>query len=372
MRSKPKIFISGLCAAVFLVSVSGCFRVRDTKKYSYEDASEKLLDEATVKEWDGAVPDGMEVRYAVSRRLRMDYEGHLSDTRFEYDKAGRKSAETDVEEKLTVRVSITYNDDGTVAGKEKESTGKKVTGYYQPDYIVSYEYDDDGHLISFSRTVKKDNDTDEPEKSITELEYENGFLVRIDDTEYQYNDTELPYYQYVVEVSDDLNNSYFTVNKCFYDENWVMTSMEKGERTIVYEYDGDGVITGWTSNDRWGRSTFYDADGVFRYEVDADGEMLRRDTYNEYGDIICQENWRDGKYSSKNDATYEYDANGNKTVQNKEYWSVNSDGEEHSFESKTTYVYDEHGLLISEVTEISGKFNSMTVYAYEAILVPAG
>ena len=370
MRSKLKIFISGMCAAGLLVSVSGCFRIPGTKKYSYEDVSGKLLKEATVKEWDGAVPDGMEVRYAVTRKLYTDYEGHSSDTRYEYDKAGHRNAEINVNDKYTVRVSVTYNDDGTVAGKEKETTGK-VTGYHQPDYIVSYEYDGEGRLISFSRTVIKENGNDEPEKNITELEYENGFLVRIDDDEYPYNDTELPYFQYVVEVSDDMNDDYFAVYKCFYDENWVLTSMEKGEKTITYEYDDDGVLTGWTSADRWGRLAYYNAEGVFLYEIDADGEMLRRDTYNEHGDNICQEHWRDGKYASKNDAAYEYDANGNKTVENKDFWSVNSDGEERSFKAKTTYTYDEHGLLISELSEIDGRFNHMTVYAYEAILVSA-
>lgn len=371
MRSCVKRFGSALLSAGLIMSVSGCIRLPvSNQTYDYDSVSEKLSKEITVKEWEGAVPDGMEVRYVVSRKLYMDYEGHSSDTRYEYDDAGRKCAEVYVDKKNTVRLSVTYNDDGSVAGKEKVTTGK-VTGYYQPDFTVSYEYDGEGRLISYSRTYKKGNDADDPEKSITELEYENGFLVRIDDTEYTYNDTELPYYQYVVEVSDDLNNNYFTVYKHFYDEDWVLTSIEKGERTVTYEYGDDGAITGWTSVDRWGRSAYYNADGVFLYEIDADGELIRRDTYNESGDIICQENWRDGKLSSRNDAEYTYTAYGNKYIQNKSFWSVNSDGEERSFKSKTTYNYDEHGLLISEVSEIDDRFNTMTVYSYEAVLVPA-
>ena len=56
---------------------------------------------------------------------------------------------------------------------------------------------------------------------------------------------------------------------------------------------------------------------------------------------------------------------GNEAIRQK-----NNDGEEHSFTSVHTYEYEEHGLLISEVDMIGEKFMSMTVYSYEAILVP--
>jgi YD repeat-containing protein len=106
------------------------------------------------------------------------------------------------------------------------------------------------------------------------------------------------------------------------------------------------------------------------YIENGKGELWIRNTLNDHGDIILYESWKDGELDSKSSTEYEYDADGNIVTEVTEYWSKNNDGEEESFTSVHTYEYEEHGLLISEVDMIGEKFMSMTVYSYEAILVP--
>ena len=106
------------------------------------------------------------------------------------------------------------------------------------------------------------------------------------------------------------------------------------------------------------------------YIENGKGELWIRNTLNDHGDIILYESWKDGELDAKDSSEYEYDSDGNVVTKVTDYWSVNSDGEEHSFTAVTTYEYEEHGLLISEVNMIDERFSSMTVYSYEAILVP--
>lgn len=367
MRSKAIKTATMISAACCLISMSGCFLRPITKKYSYEQASEELLKCIEVKEPEGAVPEGMEVMYVMTRKVYMDYEGHSSDYRYEHDGEGRETAMISDKDETPSRVSRTFNDDGTIASKEKVTTGE-VKGYRSPDFRIEFKYNDDGQLVSFS---EKKELSDSEEITTEEYEYENGHLVRGEGKEYQYNDTELPYYDYVAEVSENYEGRHVSIVKYYYDGNWVRISRETDESTVTYEYE-NGVLTGTTSVDQWGYVSVYDAGGNLLTTHDKDGNLITHNEYNEHGDNILHEDWRSGKCTSRNTATYEYDDRGNRTVMNKDFWSVNSDGEEHSFSSRDAFQYDEHGLLISEVTEISGSFTNMTVYSYEAILVPAG
>lgn len=369
MRYKITKIGSILCAASFLVSLSGCLFFPGYKKYTYNQVSEELRKTITVTDWDGPVPDGMEVRYVMTRKVWKDDEGNSSDLRYEYDEKGRQTAEISVEDNHSTRASLVYNDDGTLARKEYKTTGK-IYGYHIQDFEVTYEYNDNAQLVSYKR-VSFSDEGEESRKEITQYEYENGHLVSDGNRTYDYNDDAAPFYEYVVNVSDSHSSADVSIKKCFYDENRVLISEknESSETIVNYEYE-NGVLTGSTATDKWGYCTHYDADGNRLYETDSDGNYIFRYTYNEHGDQLSYEEWKDGKPRSKNTSSYVYDENGNRVSLEKEFWSVDSDGKERSFKSKDTYEYDEHGLLISEVSEIDGRFNRMEVYSYEAILVP--
>ena len=368
MRFKIRKTVSILCAAGCLASLSGCFLLPVNKKYTYDQVSEELRKTITISDWDGPVPDGMEVSYVMTRKVYKDNSGTGSDLRYEYDGKGRQTAEISVEEKYSTRASLVYNDDGTLARKEYKTTGK-VFGYHIQDYEVTYEYNDNAQLVSYTR-VSFSDEGEESRKTVYKYEYENGHLVSDGDRTYDYNDEAAPYYEYVVLVNDSSSSGDIQIVKYFYDENRILIAEEYNETITNYEYE-NGVLTGKTATDKWGYCTRTDAEDRVLSCTDADGNLIWRYTYNEHGDQTSYEAWKDGKPSAKNTSSYVYDENGNRVSLEKEFWSVDNDGKESSFKSKDTYEYDEHGLLICEVTEIDGRFTRMEVYSYEAILIPA-
>lgn len=370
MRFKVKKVGSILCTAGCLVSLSGCFLLPVSKNYSYAQVSEELRKEITVKDWDGQVPEGMEVRYVMTRELSKDSSGMVIDHRYDYDNEGRRIAETDIKKNYSIRMSYTYNDDGTLAGKEHRTTGK-ITGYHIKDYKVDFEYNDKGQITSYTRIWYEDETHEEISRDDNVYEYENGHLVRAGDATYDYNYDSAPYYEYIAVVNEPDSSADVTVRKCFYDEDGLLISEEYGERTRSYEYE-NGVLTGITVTDKWGYCSEYDAEDNLLTETDIDGNLIIRNTRNGKGDRTCYEEWRDGKPRCKNTYTYVYDDKGNKLSEETEYWSVDGDGKESSFKSIDTYEYDEHGLLTAEYVMIEGRFSRMKVYSYEAILVPAG
>ena len=369
MHFKVKKVISILCAASCLASLSGCFLLPVSKNYTYAQVSEELRKEITVNDWDGQVPEGMEVRYVLTRELSKDSSGMVIDHRYDYDNEGRRIAETDVKKNYSIRMSYAYNDDGTLARKEHRTTGK-ITGYHINDYKVDFEYNDKGQITSYTRIWYADDTLDETSRDVNVYEYENGHLVRAGDSTYDYNDDAAPYYEYIAVVNEPDSSADVTVRKCFYDEEGLLISEEYGERTRSYEYE-NGVLTGITVTDKWGYCSYCDAEGNMITETDKDGNLIQRDERNANGDRTCHEEWRNGKPRSKDTYTYVYDDKGNRLSVETEYWSVKDDGTESSFRSFHTYEYDEHGLLTAEVVEVSGKFSRMVVYSYEAILVPA-
>lgn len=371
MRFKVKKVGSILCTASCLVSLSGCFLIPGTKYLTYDQVSEELRKEITVKDWDGSIPEGMEVRYVVSRELSKNDSGTVIDYRYEYDDKGRQTAVISVDEKYSVRESLTYNDDGTIAVKEHKTTGK-ITGYHIHDFMVDFDYNDKGKLISCARTTFSD-EGEVDDTSVDEYEYENGHLVRAGNATYDYNDDTAPYYEYCADVSDSFSSGDVKIVKRFYDENRLLITEEYISSEITYNYVYEnGVLTGITKTDKWGYCSEYDAEDNLLTETDIDGNLIIRNTRNGKGDRTCYEEWRDGKPRCKNTYTYVYDEKGNKLSEETEFWSVDGDGKESSFKSIDTYEYDEHGLLTAEYVMIEGRFSRMKVYSYEAILVPAG
>ena len=368
MRYKARKVGSILCAASCLISLSGCLSLPKTKTYTYDEISEELRKDISVTDWDGPVPDGMEARYVMTRKVYKDDSGNGHDIRYEYDDKGRQIAEISVEEKSSTRSSLVYNDDGMPARKDYKTTGK-VTGYHINDYEVTYEYNDNAQLVSCTR-VSYNDEGEERQRDDTVYEYENGHLVRAGENTYDYNDDAAPYYEYVALVNDSHFSGDVKIVKRFYDENGLLISEEYDQTVTDFEYE-NGVLTGKKETNRKGICTRMDADGRYLSNTDPDGILNWRYKYNEYGDQVCYEEWKNGKARVRNDSSYVYDENGNRLSLEKKFWSVKEDGTESSFKSTETYEYDEHGLLLCAVTEIDGRFTRMEVYSYGAVLIPA-
>lgn len=369
-RNSIKKAGSVVLASCMMVSLAGCIRLPKigSSRLTQEDIENKLRPEIKVTEWEGDVPAGMEIMYVCNRKLSMSVsDKNWSETLYEHDSYGRQTAVATVEKQGTRTTYTIYNDDGTMAEKRYEKNGDYSYGYQTREYTYTYTYDDKGQLIACNEVFINPYGDHEREEELVEFVYEDGHLIKAGDENYDYNFETLPYYEYVIEIDD--SDYDYKVNKCYYDENNVLTGKERDSNKVVYEYE-DGAITGWTSTDQWNRTSYFNAEGVELWEKDADGTLLEQRTLNDHGDTILHEQWKDGELSSKGVSEYEYDSDGNCVSVTSDYWSKNYDGKETSYTSVRTYEYEEHGLLVSEVVCIDGRFSEMEVYSYEAILVP--
>ena len=351
-------------ASCVLVSLSGCsipFINISAKK-----AAKELTPEISVTDWEGDVPAGMEVTYVCSREIYMNSTRDKSDTLYEYDGYGRQTGIIEDSFSGDSESHVIYNDDGTIA--ERSFADKRTSGYRPKDYIFTYTYNDKGQLASYNAVfIEPYGDRARDEES-GEFVYENGHLVSDGENEYDYNFDTLPYYEYVAEVKEDSDNV-FLVAKYYYDENNVMTAKENKNNRTDYQYE-DGVLTGWVLTYSMGTQYYYDAEGNHLYEKDADGNTVETWTYNDHGDVITHEIINSpGLYDTTYTYDYEYDSDGNKVKVTEEY-RREIDGKENVSTYVTTYEYEEHGLLVSEVHMSGKRFLYMTVYSYEAILVP--
>ena len=351
-------------ASCVLVSLSGCsipFINISAKK-----AAKELTPEISVTDWEGDVPEGMDVIYVCSREIYMNSTRDKSDTLYEYDGYGRQTGIIKDSFSGDYESHVFYNDDGTIA--ERNFADKRTSGYRPKDYIFTYTYNDKGQLASYNAVfIEPYGDRARDEES-GEFVYENGHLVSDGDNEYDYNFDTLPYYEYVVEVNEDSDNV-FLVAKYYYDENNVRTAREINGNRTDYQYE-DGVLTGWVLTYSMGTQYVFDAEGNYLCSKNADGDTDETWTYNDHGDVITHEIFKSPVLS---DTTYtydyEYDSDGNK-VKVTEECRRESDGKETVSTYVTTYEYEEHGLLVSEVHMSGKRFLYMTVYSYEAILVP--
>ena len=353
-------------ASCVLVSLSGCsipFINISAKK-----AAKELTPEISVTDWEGDVPEGMEVTYVCSREIYMNSTRDKSDTLYEYDGYGRQTGIIEDSFSGDSESHVIYNDDGTIA--ERSFADKRTSGYRPKNYTFTYTYNDKGQLASYNAVfIEPYGDRARDEES-GEFVYENGHLVSDGENEYDYNFDTLPYYEYVVEVNEDSDNV-FKIAKYYYDENNVLTAKEIKDNRTDYQYE-DGVLTGWVLTYSMGTQYVYDAEGNSLCVLDADGNTSQSWTYNDRGDVITHEIFNiAGLTGSASTYTYdyEYDSDGNKVKVTEEY-RRERDGKETVSTYETTYEYEEHGLLISEVHMSGKRFLHMTVYSYEAILVP--
>lgn len=364
-----------LCAALLMLSMTGCFFLRrSTASTSFDEeklrkkVTEDLTNEISVTDWNGNVPDGMEVKYVVVKEVYRD--DRSRDTKlYDYDKAGRVIYYKSDSSTYSKEWKLVYNGDGTIARREYRSLKARGSALAGPDYTAEYEYNDKKQLVSFSYITNG--------HFTYKFEYENGHLVHTDlygGKDYTYS-TESEYYDYCVVVSDNLNisNEYNDIRICkrtYADDTFekVLTEQyENDERVIQFEYNGS-ELTGSYYIDQWGRTHKFDANGNLSAELDKDGSVLEKWEYNENGDTVLFEQYDNGVLVDKTTTAVSYDGAGNKQTKTSDFWYV-MDGEEKTFTAKTTYSY-RNGLLVSELDEIDGDFSSLKVYAYKAILVP--
>ena len=364
-----------LCAALLMLSMTGCFFLRrSTASTSFDEeklrkkVTEDLTNEISVTDWNGNVPDGMEVKYVVVKEVYRD--DRSRDTKlYDYDKAGRVIYYKSDSSTYSKEWKLVYNGDGTIARREYRSLKARGSALAGPDYTAEYEYNDKKQLVSFSYITNG--------HFTYKFEYENGHLVHTDlygGKDYTYS-TESEYYDYCVVVSDNLNisNEYNDIRICkrtYADDTFekVLTEQyENDERVIQFEYNGS-ELTGSYYIDQWGRTHKFDANGNLSAELDKDGSVLEKWEYNENGDTVLFEQYDNGVLVDKTTTSVSYDGAGNKQTKTSDFWYV-MDGEKKTFTAKTTYSY-RNGLLVSELDEIDGDFSSLKVYAYKAILVP--
>ena len=364
-----------LCTALLMLSMTGCFFLRrSTASTSFDEeklrkkVTEDLTNEISVTDWNGNVPDGMEVKYVVVKEVYRD--DRSRDTKlYDYDKAGRVIYYKSDSSTYSKEWKLVYNGDGTIARREYRSLKARGSALAGPDYTAEYEYNDKKQLVSFSYITNG--------HFTYKFEYENGHLVHTDlygGKDYTYS-TESEYYDYCVVVSDDINisnedNDIRICKRTYADDTFekVLTEQyENDERVIQFEYNGS-ELTGSYYIDQWGRTHKFDAKGNLSAELDKDGSVLEKWEYNENGDTVLFEQYDNGVLVDKTTTSVSYDGAGNKQTKTSDFWYV-MDGEEKTFTAKTTYSY-RNGLLVSELDEIDGDFSSLKVYAYKAILVP--
>jgi len=360
-----------------MLSMSGCFIFRralnvksTTAAVSFEEVSEDLMKEVSVTEWSGMVPEGMEVKYVVVKKVYSDGSNRDVDI-FDYDKAGRISYHNRENSAYHDEWKVFYNDDGTIARREHKSIKATGSAPAYPDYFADYNYNEKKQLVSYTVNMSGKGET------TYKFEYKEGHLVHADDNSggksYTYS-LEPDYYDYCAVVSDDIDATpeVKIYKRTYSDDSFdrILTEQyEYDEYETQYVYNGM-ILEGWYHVNQWGYKTKYDAKGNMTEEQGPDGSIIEKWDYNERGDETLHERYDEGKLKEKTKTTYDYDTAGNKLTETSDWWTE-TDGEEYKFISKTTYKYGDHGLLISEVVEIGGRFTNMTVYAYKAIVVPA-
>ena len=181
MRYTIKKSACFLCAVFYLFSMSGCFLVRravknvvtptttlsseeENKNLRYE-VTKDLTSEISIKNWNGSVPDGMEVKYVVVKEVYRDERSRNTEY-YDYDNVGRLTYYKKETRAYTDEWKLVYNDDGTIAHREYRSLKANGSAPAGPDYDADYEYNDKKQLVSFSYSL------DRGQKKTFEFKYE--------------------------------------------------------------------------------------------------------------------------------------------------------------------------------------------------------
>lgn len=371
-----------LLSVSILLSGTAC-NLRRRKKVNANKFIKQAYQETHVTEWTDPVPEGMEVQYVCVRKQRVNDRSELSDERYEYDDHGHQTSYMDVWANGSYRLEVDYNSDGTVSATRIRHKGSQP-GRPSPDTDGFFTYDEKGRIVR--EETKETRNRKDITTSLEFLYDEKGCLIatkRKDDTDWSpyhgYDEEPFPHKEYHVEFEQPSTlfsyNIYpYVIVTYYYDDDGLLAAVSKdGDRKIA-QYT-DGVLTGWRMESGNGYS-LYDIEDNFLAEYSKTGELKSKREYNDHGDEVRSQRWENGKLVSDITSEYTYDEQGKVIQETSEFWSLrtNEDGstEESTFTASNQYTYDEHGLLIINEGKINGKFDEITVYDYEAVLVPTG
>ncbi|MCR5802729.1 MAG: hypothetical protein K6G47_00580 [Clostridia bacterium] len=215
-----------------------------------------------------------------------------------------------------------YDDKGKLISSVSTSTLKR-DDYVTTKTYASYEYDEDGNLI----TVTEENYTVDPDTK--EEIYDTSYIHM-----YQYNsDGSLSYAAYFNSEDNDL----LSEETYRYDEKGMITEIVSMTGITAYSYDENG--------------------NVVEYEVSSEDSIVEiMYTYN--GDHLVYEK----EYISDKlcyETSYQYDDNGNMILMSETSYDLAHGG---SDKSQNYYEYDEEGNLIKSGN--ADNPDSYTEYVY--------
>lgn len=369
-----------LLSVSILLSGTAC-NLKRRKRVNAKKFIKQAYQETHVTEWTGPVPEGMEIQYVCVREQRVNDRSELSDERYEYDDHGHQTSYMDVWANGSYRVEVDYNSDGTVSATRIRHKGSQP-GRPSPDFDGFFTYDENGRLVR--EETKETRNRKDYTTSLEFLYDEKGCLIatkRENDTDWSpyhgYDEEPFPHKEYHVEFKQPsalFSSSFepYNIVTYYYDDDGLLAAVSKDGDLKIALYT-DGVLTGWKMEMRYGYS-LYDTDGNYlAYYSETEGEKYE---YNAHGDRIRSQSWENGKLVSDITWEYTYDEQGKVIQEIRKYWSLETkdDGstEESTFTASNQYTYDEHGLLIINERKINGRFEEITVYDYEAVLVPSG
>ena len=370
-----KKIVSVICAASLALSATGCLNLfglgKSTK--NQEAVRDAIAEGNFVEEWDGDIPEGMEVDYVLVKEQRVNYNDNLYEYLYKYDEQGRVIYYCEATNNGYELYEKTYDDNGNIISKKQTHEGYVGSAGF-PDIEFEYQYNDDGLLIYYKETKLYNDEVYEHF-----LEYdEEGHLISLKDgngiiRQFEVNYEDVPYYETFAVISDEVEAKEPEYVTRYYNDGGYLISEQHDNYMMTYEYDNGEVVRSTREFVNSSAIYVFDAYGNnIDYSMES-GDNLEAGVfqYNEHHDLVFKEVTRGGALSSRASYTYEYDENGNMISKTSELTTVNSKGEETYVVTTDTYTYDEHGLLVtSEYKFDDGSFQALHVYYYKAILVP--
>ena len=372
------IIRSGCVVSVICLSLSmtGCLNLNQigrTQLSENRDAVYAAIAEGNfVEEWTKDIPEGMEVKYVLTRDVKVYSSDSKQEYLYKFDDHERLTYFADVMEKGYIQYEISYDGNGNVIRKKMIHDGYVGNGVF-PDIECEYEYNADGQLIKYKDTSLTNDQTSEYEFAYDENGHlisslsNNGYL-RIFEVNYE----TVPYYETVAVVNSNKDSRSPEYVTRYYNGVGQLQSEDNGDYKTTYEYD-NGVLVSYTREYSNSHIDYYDANGnvICSDIVMRAYHEVTECQYNEHNDRMLREVRRDGHLVDRVTCSYEYDTSGKMISKTTEKWNENDKGEETTEVSTITYSYDEHGLLVTEEEKRDdGSFSYVKVYFYKSILVP--
>lgn len=363
-----------ISVACLTFSMTGCLNFLKKAKTTenYDAVMEAIEKGDFVEEWKKDVPEGMEVRYLVTKMMHVNSSDSYYENLYKFDSYERCTYFTEVYENGYKQYENIYDANGNlIAKKQKHEGNVPATSMGFVDAEYEYTYNADGQMLSYTETSEHKDDE-------YILHYDDGGhltgVTKGDKEIYTFDvnfDAE-PYSETVAVLSDAIGDDYLPsyVTRCYDAEGTILSELN-GDHLTTYQYE-NGVVVSSTTTTEKGYAAVDDADGnrlSYRIELGDDFEAAEFQ-YNEHKDLILNELSGKNGVKKRVTYTYEYDKNGNKTSQTQETWTTDSKGKESTSVYTTKYTCDEHGLLVTEEKKSGdGSFVELSVYYYKAVLV---